>query len=194
MKNPDEAIDKVLAGLRDVEAPAGMERRILAAAEAGTAVHGAAVSRWASRVAMAGMIVLSFTLAIPAIKWHGHLATEAQRHALPAPSAKGAQAASAPPRELITPARTPTRIAAPRRKARPVNAADALLLAEMRAPSHPAPEEPLTNEERLLIRAVHLGDTQVMAMLNPEVRARQEAESEAEFQRFAEQSGKGDSE
>ncbi len=29
MKNSDEAIERVLAGLRDVEAPAGMERRIL---------------------------------------------------------------------------------------------------------------------------------------------------------------------
>jgi len=64
----------------------------------------------------------------------------------------------------------------------------------MRAPSRPAPEEPLTDEEKLLLRAVRLGDPQVTAMLNPEVRARQEAESEAEFQRFADQSGNGDSE
>jgi hypothetical protein len=60
----------------------------------------------------------------------------------------------------------------------------------MRAPSHPAPEAPLTNEEKLLLRAVHTGDPQVIAMLNPEERARQEAASEAEFQRFVKQSGK----
>jgi hypothetical protein len=77
---------------------------------------------------------------------------------------------------------------------RHINDADAVLLAEMRAPSHPAPEAPLTQEERLLLRAVHLADPRVMAMLNPEVRARQEAESEAEFQAFVNQSGKGDSE
>jgi hypothetical protein len=64
----------------------------------------------------------------------------------------------------------------------------------MRAPSHPAPEAPLTQEEKLLLRAVHTGDPQVMAMLNPEVRARQEAESEAEFRKFIEQSGKEDHE
>jgi hypothetical protein len=63
----------------------------------------------------------------------------------------------------------------------------------MHAPSHPAPVAPLTNEEKLLLRAVHTGDPQVMAMLDPEVRARQEAESDAEFQKFVEQSG-GDNE
>ena len=29
MKRPDEAMERVLAGLRDAEAPVGMERRIL---------------------------------------------------------------------------------------------------------------------------------------------------------------------
>ena len=33
MKNSEEAMEKVLAGLRDAEAPAGMERRILSALE-----------------------------------------------------------------------------------------------------------------------------------------------------------------
>jgi hypothetical protein len=58
----------------------------------------------------------------------------------------------------------------------------------MRAPSYPAPTAPLTNEEKLLLRAVHTGDPQVMALLNPEVRARQEAESEAEFLKFVDSS------
>ena len=75
----------------------------------------------------------------------------------------------------------------------PISAAEAVLLREMHAPSHPAPIEPLTQEEKLLLRAVHTGDPQVLAMLNPEVRARQEADSKAEFQQFIEQSG-GDNE
>jgi len=62
----------------------------------------------------------------------------------------------------------------------------------MHAPSHPAPEAPLTDEEKLLLRVVRLGDPQVTAMLDHEVRARQEAEQEAEFQQFVEQSGKED--
>jgi len=72
----------------------------------------------------------------------------------------------------------------------PISAADAVLLREMRAPSHPAPEAPLTSEEKLLLRVVHTGDPQLMAMLDPEERAKQEAASEAEFQKFVEQSGK----
>jgi hypothetical protein len=62
----------------------------------------------------------------------------------------------------------------------------------MRAASHPAPQAPLTQEEKLLLRIVHAGDPQQMAMLNPEIRARQEAENEAEFQEFVEQSDKVD--
>ena len=34
MKNSDEAIERVLAGLRDAESPEGMERRILDAMRA----------------------------------------------------------------------------------------------------------------------------------------------------------------
>lgn len=98
------------------------------------------------------------------------------------------QVASLLPHEPIAPART----AAPKRKANTISAEDVLLLREMRAPSHPAPEAPLTNEEKLLLRAVHTGDPQLMAMLNPEMRARKEAESEAEFRKFVEQSGNED--
>jgi len=64
----------------------------------------------------------------------------------------------------------------------------------MRAVSHPAPEEPLTGEEKLLLRIVQKGDSQQMAMLNPQVREKQEAESEAEFKKFVEQSTTGERE
>jgi hypothetical protein len=100
------------------------------------------------------------------------------------------QEASLLPNETFGATGTPARTAVPARNVQPIIAEDALLLREMRAPSHPAPEAPLTNEEKLLLRAVHTGDPQVMAMLDPEVGARQDAESEAEFQKFVEQSGK----
>jgi hypothetical protein len=74
------------------------------------------------------------------------------------------------------------------------SAVDAVALAEMRAPSHPAPPEPLTQQEKLLLRVVHSGDPQVMAMLNSTVRAREEAESDAEFQKFIGSSAQGDRE
>jgi hypothetical protein len=64
----------------------------------------------------------------------------------------------------------------------------------MRAVSHPAPEAPLTEEEMLLVRIAHRADPQELAMLNPQVRARRDAESEAEFLKFVDDSTKGDSE
>jgi hypothetical protein len=46
MKNSEEAIEKVLAGLRDAEAPVGMERRILSALEERESVRTRSGWRW----------------------------------------------------------------------------------------------------------------------------------------------------
>ncbi|MGA3162258.1 MAG: hypothetical protein ABSC77_13710 [Terracidiphilus sp.] len=193
MINSEETIGKVLAGLRDAEASPGLERRILAAVEAHTSQRQAAKPFWMWGVAFAGVMAVFFLLAITAIYRHGQTPTQAQQHVLPAESAESTQEALLMPQKPIVPTRTPIIIATSARKAQPISAEQAVLLREMHAPSHPAPAAPLTKEEKLLLRAVHLGDPQVMAMLNPEVRARQEAESEAEFQKFVDQSG-GDNE
>jgi hypothetical protein len=185
MKNPEEAIGKVLAGLREAEAPAGMEGRILAAVEARASKRPIIAPRWAWSAALAGVAAVCLLMAIHR---YGQTLTQA-RHAVPVESA-GTQVVSLLRNESIAPARATTHV----RRVRQTNDADAGLLQEMRAPSHPAPEAPLTNEEKLLLRVVHSGDPQLMAMLNPEERARQEAESEAEFQKFVEQSGKEDHE
>jgi hypothetical protein len=76
----------------------------------------------------------------------------------------------------------------------PVSAIDRRALEEMRAASHPAPEEPLTQQERLLLRIAHKGDPVEMAMLNPVVRERQAAEGAAEFHKWVERSVKGQGE
>jgi hypothetical protein len=192
MKNSEEALGKVLAGLRDSEAPPDLERRILAAVEARASLRQAATPRWAWSVALAGMIAVSLFVAITVLHRHNNPSMQALHPAVPTGSLpangpeKDMQVASLLPHEPIAPARTAT----PKRKANTISAEDALLLSEMRAPSHPAPVAPLTQEEKLLLRAVHTGDPQVRAMLNPEVRARQEAEREAEFQAFINQSGK----
>ena len=52
----------------------------------------------------------------------------------------------------------------------------------------------MTQQEMHLLRIVHKGDAQGMAMLNPAIREKQEAEDEAEFHKFVEQSIKGESE
>ena len=190
MRDSEEAIELVLAGLRDAEAAPGMERRILEAVEARVSKRPVANLRWAWGAAMAGMIAISLLIAITAIQKHERIPTQAQQRALPTAPFAGAQHALALPQGPIAPAITPARIVAHARKAPPISAEDALLLSEMHAHSHPAPEAPLTQEEKLLLRAIHTGDPQVMAMLNPAVRDRQEAESEAEFSRFVDPSNK----
>jgi hypothetical protein len=194
MINSEETIGKVLAGLRNAEASPSLERRILTAVEARAAQRPAAKPIWTWSVAFAGVMAVFVFLAITVIYRYEHPSTQARQQVLPAESVGGTRDTSLLPQKPITSTRTPTRTATPVRKAQPISAEDAVLLSEMRAPSHPAPEAPLTREEKLLLRAVHIGDPQVMAMLDPEVRARQEAESEAEFQKFVDQSGNEDQE
>jgi hypothetical protein len=190
MKNSGEAIGKVLAGLRDSEAPPDLERRILAAVEARASERPVATPRWVWSAVIAGVVTVSIFIAITAIHRHWQTTTQAQQHTVPEGSTRGTQQALFQPHEPITPIRMPARTVSPGQTMQPISAADAVLLREMRAPSHPAPEAPLTQEEKLLLRVVHTGDPQLMAMLDPEERAKQEAASEAEFQKFVEQSGK----
>jgi hypothetical protein len=57
-------------------------------------------------------------------------------------------------------------------------------MGEMQTASYPAPPMPLTEQERLLLRISHRVDPVEMAMLDPKLRAMQDAEEKAEFQRF----------
>jgi hypothetical protein len=189
MNNSEQAIGKVFAGLRDAEAPQGMERRILLAMEARASERLAATPRWVWGVAFAGVVAVLLLVAITVTYRHGQTPTQARQHALPAESASSNQQALLLPPEPVAPNKR-----SHARKAPAISAEEARLLSDLRAPSHPAPAEPLTNEEKLLLRAVQTGDPQVMAMLNPEERARQEAASEAEFQKFMGQSGTDDQE
>lgn len=93
---------------------------------------------------------------------------------------------------ITPPAHRPRPAAGSREPVRPsMSAIDVATLQEMRAASHPAPEEPLTHQEKLLLSIVRKGDPQEMAMLNPVIRQQQEAQSEAEFNQFVKQSIKG---
>jgi hypothetical protein len=217
MKNSEEAIGKVLGGLRDAEAPAGMERRILD----GLAERVALRSRWGWRrllpiwlvaperpiavgslvcgVALAGLFAVA--LAIPAIRRLGHSPASMKRGPAPAGSlALGGSEAGA----------TNPRPASPRSglrsleeikgkmevegKARSSEAAvldsDAVALDDLHAASRPAPPMPLTEQEKLLLRLVHKDDLVELAMLDPRVRAMEDSEDRAEFQRFFGQSAK----
>jgi hypothetical protein len=66
----------------------------------------------------------------------------------------------------------------------PEEAAD---LADLHAPSHPAPPLPLTPQEKALLRVLHRGNTTQLAelaVLNPEVSAARDAQEAAAFHAF----------
>jgi hypothetical protein len=216
MKN-SEAMEKVLAGLREAEAPAGMERRILDALEDGLLERAAVRSRFGWRellpvwmvaparpvvvgslvcgVALAGLIVVA--LAIPAIRRPGNAPVQSKRKVAPVESLASANsevAKSAQPTSLRSGSRPP----AERKTEAKTNAggaeavldSDAVALEEMHAASQPAPPMPLTEQEKLLLRLVHKDDPVELAMLGSEVRALRDLEDKAEFQRFFGQSTK----
>jgi len=61
---------------------------------------------------------------------------------------------------------------------------DAQLLADLHAPSHPAPPLPLTPQEKLFLHALRYGNLTQLAGLNPEVRAKQDADETTAFKAF----------
>jgi hypothetical protein len=215
MKNSGEAMEKVLAGLRDAEAPAGMERRILDGL-LGLEERGAMRSRSGWRqllpiwlvaparpvavgslvcgVALAGIFFVA--LAIPAIRRLGHAPVQARRNSelvgSPLLGASEAAAKSAEHASLQSGVRPRGQIKAEEGRnaesAAAVVDSDAVALEAMHAASRPAPPMPLTEQERLLLRLVHKDDPVELAMLDSKVRALRDLEDKAEFQRFFGQS------
>jgi hypothetical protein len=61
---------------------------------------------------------------------------------------------------------------------------DASALGEAQTASFPAPPLPLTEQERLLLRLAHRGDSGTAAILNPDALAAQTAKAAEQFQQF----------
>jgi hypothetical protein len=202
MKNPEEAIDKVLAGLRDAEAPMGMEGRILVALEERAAARagfgwrfwrvlqgGPAGTRYlACGVALAGLFAV--VLAIPAIRRIGRPATQAKvkiAAAKPVPSSAVDEVLNVSRADNARPllraaGKRVVEMSGP--EAGAAGSSDEIAMSEMLAPSHPAPPMPLTDQERLLMRLVRGSDQVELAMLDSRLDALKDAEEKAEFQRF----------
>ena len=216
MKNSEEAIEKVLAGLRDAEAPDGMERRILERLDEQTSMRSRVDWRrlrpiwlmmpgrplmvrsltWGA--ALAGIFAIA--VAVPAIRRLGHAPAQA-----PAPSKVnvGAVAAAAPATSAVIATGSQVALSGAsahsmsKTKARRVVAvrdSDSAVAVETRAASFPAPPLPLTDQERLLLRIVHKRDPVELAELNPALRAARAEEDKRAVQRFFEPSTTGDDE
>jgi hypothetical protein len=198
MKSSDEAIEKVMAGLRNSEPPAGMELRILAAAKHRQSAQPASgwlrnsplrmltasVEHRAWRAAFAATAagVILAVLAISAIHHNRKPATQSKLQPnLPVRSSENA----------ILPlpnATASTRVRPNERTGRLVRTTFPMRPHKTRSLDHPAPAAPLTQQEKLLVRIAQSRNPHALAMLNTEIRTKREAEEDAEFQRFADQS------
>jgi hypothetical protein len=209
-KGSGDAMERVLAGLRDAEAPVGMERRILEGLEerASTAQArsgwGRFVPTWVTMatgpvatkalvcgIALAGVLVMAFV--IPGIRRLGHAPERSKIDVVPVesvrrtPAVDAANGAAASSGGSSVRSGTMTKVSEAG-LVRAVDSDDSVAMREMQTASYPAPPMPLTEQERLLLRISHRVDPVEMAMLDPKLRALQDAEEKAEFQRFFGQS------
>ncbi len=206
MKNPDEAIERVLAGLRDAESPEGMERRILDAIQHGAPekrewrlmwllMHPSLIYMRTRAIAAAGVVVVASLICWTAFRGHriAHDRAVVKTQEIPATVPHQIQAAAARTVQPM-PARP---IRRPQDKTNAPTATsqkEPIVQREMVAENHPAPEAPLTEQARMLLRFAHRADPQQLEAFNPALQsarslwAAQEKEEKAEFQRFFEPS------
>lgn len=208
MRRSEEAMDKVLAGLREAEAPAGMEQRILDALERRPLAQPAA--RWWTMTPVWGLaaacLVCGVVLGAVAVTWMTPKIHDVhESRAVPAlpksPSVPAVGAALVDAETLEKSARVSqdepnvrvVKGASPR-KAVVADAEDSEAVEEMRAASRPAPPMPLTEQEKMLVRIAKRNGEAEAAELNPTARAKKEADELAEFQNFFEPPTTGDTE
>jgi hypothetical protein len=177
MKNSEEAIERVLAGLRDVEAPAGMERRVLAAMEARAAARSG--WRWGLALAcgVAAVVVVGALMLRPARVRMERVAAVHAPVAVPVRVEKVQRRNT----EILSFSQNDANVGGGR-KVRRMEVAEAAKIEQERG--FPAPPMPLTEEEKLLLRVAHRMDPRELTPLNAEARERQEAEFDEEFMEF----------
>ena len=214
MKDPEEAIEKVLEGLRSTSAPIGMDRRIMDALEARASVRSrrgwrgwtlasvhpgiTGFMKWSVGLAVVCAVVFTVT----ADRWRKHVDSPSKKISssvatLPAVASEVAMNSS-----QVTPLRPGVRrmkAANPEKTVRGAKAgaaddSDSLAVEEMRAASHPPPPMPLTDQEKLLLRIARTADPVEVAELDPIVRAARYEAEKAEVQRFFEPAKTGDNE
>jgi hypothetical protein len=204
MKHSDEAIEKVLAGLRYVDAPVGMERRIQDGLEERAARRAEAGRRWygpvwrgvpvaymACGVAVVGLAVVM--LMVPAVRRFGHGGVQSQMGVAPVKLMPAMRSTIANrDTETVLHASDVRFVKRPdaaesglvRASVSDGGSEDDVALSETRAASFPAPPMPLTDQEKLLLRLAHKNDPVELATFDPKLRELQDAEDQAEFQRF----------
>jgi hypothetical protein len=178
MREADETIERLLAGLRAAEPSAGMQLRIHKAVEGTMASREAAAahSRW--RPLVLGPAIAMLLVCVMALL----LATRIHQPRILRTGLRGG-GSSQPEAVTRKPPMVVGRMASPVRLRRP-HAGDLPPRAETQVASYPAPPLPLTEQEKLLLRLAHRGDAEEMAILIPEVEAAQSAKATEQFQKF----------
>jgi hypothetical protein len=185
MRDAERTIEKLLAGLRDAEPPGGMEHRILEALDGmGASEAAASASLWrrplrptlAMLLACAVILMVAFT-----VQQRKHVPGQQLVPLKPKNGLNGAP-------NIVSSLRVsqkPQHAAADQKvQSPPKRPQDAPAVGETQTASFPAPPLPLTEQERLLLRLAHRGDSDTTAILNPEVRAAQTAKATDQFQQF----------
>lgn len=192
-KEADARIEQVLRGIGGAEPTEDMERRVL------LAVHARAAERhkprWSSLLAAGGSrwgVATAGTACLVAlVLWAGH--QRAMLHGAAVPVARVAPEATLVPSSQLasTPASAgvaPSDVRVLRSAARATGSQSATRPVTVAAlTNHPAPEAPLTDEERLLLRIANRRRPEEFVALDPAVSDARLVAEQAEFQGFFEQ-------
>jgi hypothetical protein len=191
----DEDIEKVLAALNNAAPPEGMEARITQRLERHTAAR--AQSPWRDvlagsslagawwRGALSGAAVAALTVGIVLLAQHrsANLQGEPKQPPVVAVTAVPATKPVSTKVAVFHPAPcTGPSIVRVQKVAPPPSPAAAPVDSVQR--SRPAPTQPLTAEERDLVRLAHIAGPKQLATLNPETEAKLQAQEEADFAKF----------
>ena len=201
MKQADEAIEKVLAGLRASDAPEGMQGRILQAMQARAAADEGDRAGWRMWLRMPALAVYGTVLAgllvVVAVSMRhqaapqrvARLELKIKRTADRSDAASGPSAAVVPANVRHRAESSISHEVAARSGGQEVAAYvapdyEALAVEEMRAPSKPTPALPMTAQEKLFRQVVIGEPSDQLAMLNPEEREKANAKAEDDFKAF----------
>jgi hypothetical protein len=201
MKQTDQDIDRLLAGLNDTEPPEGMQHRILHH----TRHHAPQPHPWRTlltprleahpwAIALSCATILASVIYWTALRPHSAHEITASKHL--APTNQQPMQAQKETTTFTPPSGHPS-IAFPRKKTKPATAklttdSASNSLDQLAAQNHPAPELPLTEDEKLLLRLVHRYDPVEVAALNRDPMPAHDAEEKEEFKKFFEPHTTGD--
>ena len=188
MKRPEEAIDRCLAGLREVEAPEGLESRVLARLQRAKQAPGSTVLARAGQASWA--VAAGLVAVLSLVTGWGVFRRAEERPRLPARTSGGdgrsaGESAPAEREAVVEAEKAKGEVPVRGRRQKPVMQRrdaveawrqDPAFLRRMHGGSFPAPPEPLTAQERLLQQIVRRGDEIQKAELDPAVREKRNSD------------------